>query len=101
MEMVRCPEQLKSLLPTICLETLSQTWVPCYGGIGLAASGNIHPGRLSFEPVHGSAPTIAGKGIANPLAAILTVGMMYTHLGYDGLNKESLVLYNKHLKINR
>ncbi len=53
------------------------------GGLGLAASGNIHPGRVSlFEPVHGSAPPLAGKGIANPLGAILTSAMMLKYLGF-------------------
>ena len=53
------------------------------GGLGLAASGNIHPGRVSlFEPVHGSAPTLAGKGVANPVGAILTLAMMLEYLGY-------------------
>jgi 3-isopropylmalate dehydrogenase len=52
------------------------------GGLGMAASGNIHPGKTSmFEPVHGSAPTIAGKNIANPFGAILTAAMMLAHLG--------------------
>jgi len=52
------------------------------GGLGLAASGNIHPGRVSlFEPVHGSAPLLADKGIANPIGAILTAGMMLEYLG--------------------
>ncbi|HEV2828907.1 MAG TPA: 3-isopropylmalate dehydrogenase [Pyrinomonadaceae bacterium] len=52
------------------------------GGLGLAASGNIHPGRVSlFEPVHGSAPAIAGQGIANPVGAILTSAMMLEYLG--------------------
>lgn len=52
------------------------------GGLGLAASGNIHPGRVSlFEPVHGSAPPMAGKGIANPVGAILTSAMMLEYLG--------------------
>jgi 3-isopropylmalate dehydrogenase len=54
------------------------------GGIGLAASGNLdvsgkHPSM--FEPVHGSAPDIAGKGIADPTAAIMSVAMMLDHLG--------------------
>jgi 3-isopropylmalate dehydrogenase len=54
------------------------------GGLGLAASGNIHPGRVSlFEPVHGSAPPLAGKSIANPSGAILTAAMMLEYLGYD------------------
>jgi 3-isopropylmalate dehydrogenase len=53
------------------------------GGLGLAASGNIHPGKVSlFEPVHGSAPPIAGKGIANPIGAILTSSMMLEYLGF-------------------
>jgi tartrate dehydrogenase/decarboxylase/D-malate dehydrogenase len=54
------------------------------GSMGLAASANINPERKFpsvFEPVHGSAPDIAGKGIANPLAAILSAGMMLEHLG--------------------
>ncbi|MDQ5844009.1 MAG: 3-isopropylmalate dehydrogenase, partial [Acidobacteriota bacterium] len=52
------------------------------GGLGLAASGNIHPGRVSlFEPVHGSAPALAGKGTANPIGAILTSAMMLEYLG--------------------
>jgi len=52
------------------------------GGLGVAASGNIHPGRVSlFEPVHGSAPPLAGKGIANPVGAILTAAMMLEYVG--------------------
>jgi 3-isopropylmalate dehydrogenase len=59
------------------------------GGLGLAASGNIHPGKVSlFEPVHGSAPPIAGKGIANPIGAILTSAMMLEYLGFQTLNNE-------------
>lgn len=57
------------------------------GGIGLAASGNINPdGRFPsmFEPVHGSAPDIAGKGIADPTAAILSVALLLDHLGHAG-----------------
>jgi len=52
------------------------------GGLGLAASGNLHPGRTSmFEPVHGSAPPLAGKGVANPMGAILSAGLMLQSLG--------------------
>jgi 3-isopropylmalate dehydrogenase len=53
------------------------------GGMGLAASANLNPDRSApsmFEPVHGSAPDIAGKGIANPIAAILSAAMMLDHL---------------------
>ena len=53
------------------------------GGLGMAASGNIHTGRTSmFEPVHGSAPPIAGKNVANPFGAILTAAMMLRHLDF-------------------
>ena len=53
------------------------------GGLGMASSGNIHPGRTSmFEPVHGSAPLLAGKNVANPMGAILTAAMMLRHLGF-------------------
>ena len=52
------------------------------GGLGMAASGNLHPGKTSmFEPVHGSAPPLAGKNVANPFGAILTAAMMLAHLG--------------------
>ena len=56
------------------------------GGIGLAASGNLDPSRKypsMFEPVHGSAPDIAGKQIADPTAAILSVAMLLDHLGHN------------------
>jgi 3-isopropylmalate dehydrogenase len=65
------------------------------GGLGMAASGNIHPGKTSmFEPVHGSAPPIAGKNIANPFGAILTSAMMLAHLGMtaEGDKIEAAVL---------
>lgn len=54
------------------------------GGLGVAASANLHPGRVSlFEPVHGSAPDKAGRGIANPIGAIATAAMMLDYLGYS------------------
>ena len=54
------------------------------GGLGMAASGNLHPGRVSLiEPVHGSAPPLAGKNVANPVGAILTTAMMLEYLGHD------------------
>ena len=61
------------------------------GGIGLAASGNINPtGKYPsmFEPVHGSAPDIAGKGIADPTATILSVAMLLDHLGFNAAARE-------------
>jgi isocitrate/isopropylmalate dehydrogenase len=54
------------------------------GGMGMAASGNLNPTRQTasmFEPVHGSAPDIAGKGLANPIATFLSVAMMLDFLG--------------------
>ncbi len=60
------------------------------GGLGLAASGNLHPGRTSmFEPVHGSAPPLAGKNVANPMGAILSAALMLDHLG---LKQEAAVI---------
>ena len=56
------------------------------GGIGLAASGNVNPDRTApsmFEPVHGSAPDIAGQQKADPTAAILSTALMLEHLGLD------------------
>jgi 3-isopropylmalate dehydrogenase len=54
------------------------------GGLGMAASGNLHPGRTSlFEPVHGSAPPLAGKNIANPMGAILSAALMLETLGWQ------------------
>jgi 3-isopropylmalate dehydrogenase len=71
------------------------------GGLGMAASGNIHPGKTSmFEPVHGSAPPIAGKNVANPIGAILTVAMMLRHLGMEtnATKIENAVLAAVHAK---
>jgi 3-isopropylmalate dehydrogenase len=68
------------------------------GGLGMAASANVHasdPTRVAlFEPVHGSAPPLAGKDIANPLASVLTVGMMLAYLGYpdEEARLENLVM---------
>ena len=71
------------------------------GGLGLAASGNIHPGRVSlFEPVHGSAPPIAGKGIANPIGAILTSAMMLEYLGFQTLSNEIEVAVRSAISAN-
>jgi 3-isopropylmalate dehydrogenase len=53
------------------------------GGLGMAASGNIHPGRTSlFEPVHGSAPPLAGKNVANPMGAILSAALLLETVGW-------------------
>ena len=60
------------------------------GGLGLAASANLHPGKTSmFEPVHGSAPPLAGRNVANPMGAILSAALM---LDYLGLKQEALAV---------
>src|SRR6266850_5736230 len=54
------------------------------GGLGVAPSGNLHPGMTSmFEPVHGSAPPLAGKNVANPVGAILSTALMLDYLGFE------------------
>jgi tartrate dehydrogenase/decarboxylase/D-malate dehydrogenase len=66
-------------------DILSDLGAAVAGSIGVAPSGNINPERTGpsmFEPVHGSAPDIAGKGIANPVAQIWSAGMMLEHLGH-------------------
>ena len=91
MEVVRDPRQFDVIVTcNLFGDIISDLGAQLAGGLGLAPSGNIHPGRTSlFEPVHGSAPNIAGKGIANPLGSILTAGLMLDFLGWrpegDGL----------------
>src|SRR5712691_3706575 len=84
MEMVRDPSQFDVIVTcNLFGDIISDLGAQLAGGLGLAPSGNIHPGRTSlFEPVHGSAPTIAGKGVANPLGAVLAAGMMVEYLGW-------------------
>lgn len=84
MELVRCPEQFQVIVTNNLFgDIITDLGAILQGGIGLAGSGNINPGAVSlFEPVHGSAPTIAGQGVANPLAAILTAAMMLEYLGF-------------------
>jgi 3-isopropylmalate dehydrogenase len=88
MEMVRAPERFDVIVTNNLFgDIVTDLGAQLQGGIGLAGSGNIHPGRVSmFEPVHGSAPDIAHQGIANPFAAILTAGMMLDFLGRPDLN---------------
>lgn len=83
MELVRDPTRFDVIVTSNLLgDILSDLAAQIVGGIGLAPSANIHPGRTSlFEPVHGSAPDIAGRGLANPLAAVLTGAMMLRYLG--------------------
>ncbi|MBS1261692.1 MAG: Tartrate dehydrogenase/decarboxylase [Calditrichaeota bacterium] len=84
MQMVKRPEQFEVIVTCNMFgDIATDLGAQIQGGMGLAASGNLHPGRTSlFEPVHGSAPKYAGQDIANPLAAMLTAGLMLTHLGH-------------------
>ncbi len=84
MQMVRDPRQFDVIVTNNMFgDIITDLAAGLQGGLGMAASGNIHPGKTSmFEPVHGSAPPIAGKNIANPLGAILTAAMMLAHLGF-------------------
>jgi 3-isopropylmalate dehydrogenase len=84
MQMVRDPRQFDVIVTNNMFgDIITDLAAGLQGGLGLAASGNIHPGKASmFEPVHGSAPPLAGKNIANPMGAILTSAMMLAHLGF-------------------
>ncbi len=84
LQMVRDPSQFQVIVTcNLFGDIASDVGAGLAGGLGLAPSGNIHPGKVSlFEPVHGSAPNIAGKNIANPMGAILAAGMMCEYLGW-------------------
>ena len=85
MEIVRDPAQFDVIVTcNLFGDIISDLGAQLAGGLGLAPSGNIHPGKTSlFEPVHGSAPNIAGKGIANPLGSVLTSAMLLDFLGWS------------------
>nr|3AH3_A Chain A, Homoisocitrate dehydrogenase [Thermus thermophilus HB27]3AH3_B Chain B, Homoisocitrate dehydrogenase [Thermus thermophilus HB27]3AH3_C Chain C, Homoisocitrate dehydrogenase [Thermus thermophilus HB27]3AH3_D Chain D, Homoisocitrate dehydrogenase [Thermus thermophilus HB27] len=81
-QLVMRPERYDVIVTTNLLgDILSDLAAGLMGGLGLAPSGNIGDTTAVFEPVHGSAPDIAGKGIANPTAAILSAAMMLDYLG--------------------
>src|SRR5689334_7677075 len=82
LQMVRDPRQFDVIVTNNMFgDIITDLAAALQGGLGMAASANIHPGSTSmFEPVHGSAPPIAGKNIANPIGAILTAAMMLDHL---------------------
>jgi 3-isopropylmalate dehydrogenase len=83
LELVREPERFQVIVTNNLFgDILSDLGAGLVGGLGFAASANLHPGRPGlFEPVHGSAPDLAGKGVANPIAAVLTGGLMLEQLG--------------------
>jgi len=85
LELVREPERFQVIVTNnLYGDILSDLGAGLVGGLGVAASANLHPGKRHalFEPVHGSAPGLVGKGVANPVAAVLTGGLMFEHLGH-------------------
>ncbi len=96
LQMIREPQSLEVIVTNNMFgDILTDLAAALQGGLGMAASGNIHPGRTSmFEPVHGSAPPLAGKNVANPMGSILSAAMMLAHLGLsDEANRiESAVI---------
>jgi len=84
MQMVKNPAQFDVIVTCNMFgDIVSDLGAQIQGGLGLAASANINPGNVSMvEPVHGSAPKYAGKNVANPMAAVLTVAMMLDYLGF-------------------
>jgi 3-isopropylmalate dehydrogenase len=84
MAMARDPKQFEVIVTNNMFgDIITDLAAALQGGLGMAASGNIHPGKTSmFEPVHGSAPPLAGKNVANPIGATATAAMMLEHLGF-------------------
>jgi len=84
MQLVLKPEQFDVLVTTNLFgDILSDEMAGLVGGLGMAPGANIGEHAAIFEAVHGSAPDIAGKGIANPLAILLAAGLMLEHVGQD------------------
>ncbi|WP_132060583.1 isocitrate/isopropylmalate dehydrogenase family protein [Halorussus amylolyticus] len=78
------PEEYDVIVcPNLAGDVLSDLAAGLVGGLGLLPSANIGPERALFEPVHGTAPDIAGQGVANPSAAMLSAAMLLEYLGYD------------------
>lgn len=71
------------LTPNLAGDVLSDLAAGLVGGLGLLPSANVGPDNALFEPVHGTAPDIAGQGIANPVAMILSAALLLEHLGYN------------------
>jgi 3-isopropylmalate dehydrogenase len=101
MHMVLDPSQFQVIVTcNLFGDIITDLGAALQGGLGMGASANVHaslsplvggrePGKVGmFEPVHGSAPPLAGKDLANPLASILTTGMLLTHLGYPEAEAE-------------
>jgi len=85
LQLVRDPGQFQVIVTSNLFgDILTDLAAALQGGLGMAASANLHPGRIGlFEPVHGSAPPLAGKNAANPMGAILTAALMLRHHGWE------------------
>ncbi|MBX0294424.1 isocitrate/isopropylmalate dehydrogenase family protein [Haloarcula nitratireducens] len=84
MHLVMTPEEYDVIVcPNLAGDMLSDLSAGLVGGLGLLPSANVGEDNALFEPVHGSAPDIAGEGVANPSAMILSAAMLLEHLGYD------------------
>jgi 3-isopropylmalate dehydrogenase len=88
MQLVKDPTQFDVIVTgNLFGDILSDLTAELIGGMGVAPSGNVNPEtrRGLFEPVHGTAPDIAGKGVVNPVGAILSASMMVKHLGHTDM----------------
>ncbi len=88
MQLVRDPSRFDVIVTgNLFGDILSDLTAELIGGMGIAPSGNVNPetGRGLFEPVHGTAPDIAGRGLVNPIGAILSASMMVRHLGQSDM----------------
>jgi 3-isopropylmalate dehydrogenase len=85
MYMIKDPGQFQVIVTNNLFgDIITDLGAQLQGGLGMAASGNLHPGRTSmFEPVHGSAPKYAGKNLANPVGAVLSAALMLETLGLE------------------
>lgn len=94
MELIRAPENFDVIVTTNLFgDILSDEASMLVGGLGIASSANIGESAALFEPVHGSAPDISGRNIANPMAAILSAALMLDHLGHaDAGNRVRLAV---------
>jgi 3-isopropylmalate dehydrogenase len=84
LQMVRDPSQFQVIVTcNLFGDIASDLGAQLAGGLGIAPSANLNPGYVSlFEPVHGSAPALTGKNVANPIGAVLSAGMMFEYFGW-------------------